>query len=303
MMIIVTTGSSYLDIDSYAGCVAYAELLRALGKDAQAVSTAPFNESITSECRAWPVQFESVYSGNNKEDEFVIIDTSEPHFFDHFVNHDRIIEIIDHHPGHIDEWKERLGDKATIEIIGAACTLVYEKWRDAGKLDDMSESSARLLAAGILDNTLYYKAGVSTDRDRQAYDDLAQRGNLSNNWPAKYFADCQSAIESILETAIKNDAKRLHYPQLPGAMGQLVVWDARRFAETRLGEIRSVMSNFGDDWLMNLVSISEGKSYFVAGNPGVEAKIAPLIKTAFKDGLATADRLWLRKELLQAANI
>ena len=38
--IIVTSGNRYIDIDAYASCIAYANLLRLKGKNAIAVSTA-----------------------------------------------------------------------------------------------------------------------------------------------------------------------------------------------------------------------------------------------------------------------
>ncbi len=52
-MRIVTSGSRYLDIDAYAGIIAYAELLQRQGQSAQAASAAPWNESIPAKVRAW----------------------------------------------------------------------------------------------------------------------------------------------------------------------------------------------------------------------------------------------------------
>ena len=46
-MKIVTSGSRYIDIDAYASCIAYANLLNLKGIEAKAVSTAKINESIT----------------------------------------------------------------------------------------------------------------------------------------------------------------------------------------------------------------------------------------------------------------
>ena len=42
-MKIVTSGSAYLDIDAYAGCIACAELLNVLGEPAKALSSATAN--------------------------------------------------------------------------------------------------------------------------------------------------------------------------------------------------------------------------------------------------------------------
>jgi inorganic pyrophosphatase/manganese-dependent inorganic pyrophosphatase len=45
-MKIITSGASYLDIDAYACCIAYAELLNLQGIPARAVSSAKPNASV-----------------------------------------------------------------------------------------------------------------------------------------------------------------------------------------------------------------------------------------------------------------
>ncbi len=46
-MIVITSGKKYLDIDSYATCIAYRELLSLLGIDAKFISNAILNYSTT----------------------------------------------------------------------------------------------------------------------------------------------------------------------------------------------------------------------------------------------------------------
>src|SRR5258708_3325740 len=100
-MIIVTAGSDFVDIDAYGGCVSYAELLQKQGIDAKALSTAPLNESITPTVLSWGADFDDKYKPN-PEDNFVVIDVSNPEFFEKSLVQDRIIGIIDHHTGHED---------------------------------------------------------------------------------------------------------------------------------------------------------------------------------------------------------
>lgn len=52
-MRVVTSGSAYLDIDAYACCIAYAELLNRQGIEARAVSSAPLNFSICKSVLDW----------------------------------------------------------------------------------------------------------------------------------------------------------------------------------------------------------------------------------------------------------
>src|SRR5436190_9189636 len=97
-MRVVTSGSAYVDIDAYAGCVAYAEFLKEQGNEAQAISTAPLNESISKTVRSWQAPLQSTYTPS-ESDTYTLIDVSDPAYFDRVVDLERVDEVIDHHPG------------------------------------------------------------------------------------------------------------------------------------------------------------------------------------------------------------
>ncbi len=181
-MKVVTSGSAYLDIDSWAGIIAYAELLKLNGEEAIAVSTAPVNGSVTPSLKKLNVGLSSYEPGS---DEFVVIDISSEKFFDPIVKNGEVVEIIDHHPGHEAYWQKRIGDKAQIESVGAACTQVFERWEKSGKLEEMPADIANILAAGILDNTLNFNAGVTNERDHHAYKELSLIGLLSSQFASE----------------------------------------------------------------------------------------------------------------------
>lgn len=301
-MIVVTSGAKYVDIDAYAGCVAYAELLNVLGKPAVAVSTSTLNESIPKSLRALHAPLKATHT-LEPDDEFVVIDVSDPEMFDPIVDQDRVIEIIDHHPGCEDYWQEKIGVMSHIEFIGAAATLVYEQWENAGMLDQMSKVSAELLAAGILDNTLNFGANVTTPRDHAAYEFLSRHTQLDDAWVAKYFTECQQAIIGDLPAALKNDTKSLQFKGLdaPVCFGQLAVWDARHILADELGTLAQVMGEMSDNWLVNVISISEGSCYFVSDSTGVQTWLTGLLQVDFDGSVARTNRLWLRKEVMKAA--
>lgn len=299
-MKIITAGSAYVDVDAYAGCIAYAELMQKQGIEARAVSTAPLNESISATLRSWQAPLYTDYKPAI-DDTYTLIDLSDPDYFDEIVGRDRIDEIIDHHPGLEEYWHERLGDSARIEFIGAACTLVYESWRDSGLLGKMSVLSARLLVCGILDNTLNFGAKVTTERDIEAYNALISRADLPNDWTSRYFMECQDAILGNVDVAIKNDMKILSFKSFERSVcfGQLVVWDARQALVEHQAVIREILSNIRPDWSMNLISIGERKSYFVTDNTDMQKWLSDLLGMQFDGNIAIADRLWLRKEVMK----
>lgn len=299
-MRIITSGSKYLDIDAYAGIIAYAELLQVQGHEAQAVSTAPLNESVSKTVRSWTAPLVTTYSSSDS-DVFTLIDVSESEYFDTIVDIERVEGVIDHHPGFERYWQERIGDKATIEFIGAACTLVYECWQRAGLLDKMSVLSARLLVCGILDNTLNFGAEVTAQRDRDAYAALLVRAELPEDWPAQYFTECQEAILQDMATAIRNDKKILDFRTYSQqvCVGQLIVWDGKQVLGEHSGLIHDVLSQIKPNWFMNLISINEGRSYFFTDNSEMQQWLSDLLDIKFTDSVATADRLWLRKEIIK----
>ena len=301
-MIVVTSGARYIDIDAYACCVAYAELLNLMGRPAIAASSAVWNESITKSIRALHAPFTTDYTPQ-PDNEFVLMDLSDPAHFDDFVTLDRVIEVHDHHPGFEQYWADALGEGGNIEFIGAAATLVYEQWVKAGRQNEMSKVSAELLAAAILDNTLNFGAGVTTERDHDAYTFLAAHAGLNDAWVAQYFTECQESILADLSEALRNDTKFLQFEGLNEklCLGQMVVWNAKDVIASQLGTLSDVLGGMQPTWMANVVSISEGRSYFVTDNQNVKAWAENLLGVTFDGSVAAADRLWLRKEIMKLA--
>lgn len=297
-MIIVTSGSTYLDIDAYGGCIAYAELLNLLGKPAKAVSSAPLNASITPAVLAWGAKLDSHVSSPG--DRFVLVDVSDPAHLDPCVALDNVIEVFDHHSGFEEYWHDRLGTKASIERIGAACTAIFECWDASSAADRMSTTTARLLLTAILENTLNFLAHATTDRDIAAYEALLDIAGLPDDWARRYFLGCQSGIESDLDGAIRRDTKSFSRTSiLPVFMGQITVWDGLSIINNMKTRIRESMEGFGDDWVLNVISISDERSFLVAENADSQQKLSMLLGVEFCDGIAVCNRPYLRKEILR----
>jgi inorganic pyrophosphatase/manganese-dependent inorganic pyrophosphatase len=297
-MIIVTSGSTYVDIDAYAGCIAYAELLNLLGTQAKAVSSAPLNASITPAVLAWGARLESHISSPGNR--FVLIDVSDPAHLDPCVVLDNVIEVFDHHSGFEEYWHDRLGTKASIERIGAACTAIFERWNASSAADRMSCTTARLLLTAILENTLNFLAHATTDRDIAAYEALLDIARLPDDWARRYFLECQSVIENGLDGAIRRDTKSYSRTSLlPMFLGQITVWNGWSIIRNMKTRIRETMERMGDDWVLNVISINDERSFLVAENADSQKKLSTLLGVEFNDGVAVCDRLYLRKEILR----
>lgn len=300
--IIVTAGKDYLDIDAYAGIVAYAELLRQLGEESIAVSSAPFNSSITPTQQKLDVGFTRTYQPR-ADDTFVVVDLSDPEYFDTLIAPERVVGVIDHHVGHESYWQERIGKGASIEFIGAACTLVVEQWKQHGKLDTMPPAVAELLAAGIIDNTLNFKATLTTPRDHAAYAAVCSVASLDADWAESYLKQCQEYLLQDFPTALANDTKLITYPDYrqPVAVGQLMALNAQQIIDTFGPIAKDLLTKQSDSWYLNILDMRQGVSCFYTTHQPTKLWLEKVLAVEFDDDIAVAKRLWLRKEIFKEA--
>lgn len=298
---IITAGSTYLDIDAYACMVAMAELLNLQGIPALAYSGAPCNYSVcpslTKEgqiARSFPLHF------NENNAKYIIVDVSDPNFLKSSVPLDRVTEVYDHHVGFEDYWQSRIGSGAHIEFIGAAATLIWREWKAAGLQNEISRSTARLLMAAILDNTLDLTSSNTTNEDREAFSELCRQAGEDDSFRAVYFSEVQLNVESDLKNALFKDMKHIgQTPLLPDNMAQLCVWDAEGMFE-KLPHIREWFDTMDGGWLLNLIDIKHRCSYFVCDDTSYYQDVIEKIFTVeFEDGVARSAQPYLRKQIIK----
>lgn len=300
-MKIVTSGCKYIDIDAYGGIIAYAYLLNLKGIQAKAVSTSPLNESITPTLLDLDVKLDEYEKCD--DDEFIIVDVSNKEFFDDIVDEEKIIEVIDHRTGFKEYWENILKEKAKIEFIGAAATLIVEEYENDNLLSSMPKNIALLLLAGILDNTLNLKAQVTTQRDIDACEKLMRIAGCTSNFAKEYFFECQNSIEADLEKSIENDTKVEKICDiLPEVFGQLAVW-SKDFIIDNKEIIYKTLGKISDTWAFNLIALSDGKSYIIASGEEYKIKLERLFGKSFVGDIMELDNVWLRKEIIKKVRI
>lgn len=300
-MIIVTSGNRYIDIDAYASCIAYANLLNLKGFNAKAISTANLNESITDSLIKLPEKIEKHYvtTGNEK---YIILDVSDKNFFDNIVIEDNIIEIIDHHYGYENYWNKKLGEHSHIEKIGSIATLIFELYEKEQVIDKISNGMAKLLISAILDNTLNLKAQSTTKRDISAYKKLLKISGIESNYNEIYFKECQKKISSNLIESIRNDTKiEIESNLLPNIFSQLLFWDGKDFLKNKL--IYNTLNSFGSEWMINIISLKDNVSYLISEDIKVQKNLETLFNKKFENNIMKLNKIWLRKEIIRKASI
>lgn len=299
-MKIVTSGSRYIDIDAYAGCISYSYLLNLKGIKSRAVSTAKLNESITKKLLELGIKLDK-YEPTD-DDEFIIIDVSDKKFFDNIVQENKIIEVIDHHTGFQEYWKERLGNNSKIEFIGSVVTIIFELYEKENLQDKITKDIAYLMMSAILDNTLNFKAKITNHRDIIAYQKLKKISKGSENYASEYFLDCQEIIETDLRKALENDTKiGIVSEKLPNIFSQLTSWNKNNILENKK-VIFDTLNNFGNEWILNLICLEEGKSYIIASNDLLLQSIKELLDGNINEYYLECENVWLRKEIIKQAD-
>ena len=300
-LFIITAGSTYLDIDAYACAVAMAELLNLQGITAIAYSEAPFNYSVCNSLVEDSHIMRSLPDGVSVENaNYIIVDVSDPEFLSYSLPLEQVVEVYDHHVGFEKYWANRIGDGAHIEFIGAAATLIYREWKSAKLADKMSRSTALLLIAAILDNTLNLTSTNTTDEDIMVFNELCKKENITSEWCSSYFFEVQENIEADLKNAIFNDIKNVcDNDTLPSKVAQLCVWDAEKII-LRLSEIRDMFSNITDSWMINIIDLRHSCSYFVCDSIVHQKKLEDVFDIKFEFGVAKTSKSYLRKEIIIA---
>lgn len=297
-MLIITSGARYIDIDAYASIIAYAEFLNLKGKNAIAYSSSPLNESVTASLRNNKYTI-SRHVDFNKDDKFIILDVSDPDFFDKSVDMDRIIQIIDHHYGFENYWDSNSNINAIIENIGAVATIIFELYEKENLLDSLDKDMCLLLMAAILDNTLDFKAKPTTSRDINAYTKLEKLANLNFNYAKFYFNECEKEIKNNLKNAILNDTKLDNTGgKVPHVFAQLAVWNASNIIDN-INLVHEALSTFKEPWLMNLISLKDVKSFLISNDNTIKSNIEEIFNCTFNHDIAILPNMWLRKEIIK----
>lgn len=297
--LIVTSGKNYIDIDAYASCIVYAKILSKLGINAIAVTNAEINESVPKKIFGDSNLMTNTYE-YKKGDKFAIIDISNKTYFDTFVKEENIIQIIDHHYGFKEYWENILGEKAIIEPIGAVATIIVEFAIKTGYIKEMPKNEILLLMAAILDNTLNFKAKITTNRDKIAYKTLSEKIQ-NEKFAEEYFIACQDIIENDLEYYIKLATKcEKTSENLPSIFSQLVVWNKDK-TFLKISEIQQELNKMGEDWILNLIVLKDEKSYIISNNDIYKRKIELLFNSKFDGNILSLDYMILRKEIIKKA--
>lgn len=157
----IVTSYKSPDLDGVACMYAYSEFINKVGAKANYCVFGEVQNEAKIVCEKFRIELKGVekIEGNDK---VIIVDTNDPKIISNEIRYENVTEIVDHHIP-CEEMKKFTDANIQIEYVGAAATLIAERYRN--QKIAISRESAILLYYGIISNTVNLKAKVTTQRD------------------------------------------------------------------------------------------------------------------------------------------
>jgi len=288
------------DLDGIAGITAYAEFLQKTGQNAVVGTIEELSDETKYVLARFDFEYPMSISNPDDFDEVILVDTSDLNGLEGKIAPEKVIEIIDHRKVH-EADKFSNAKKVQIELVGAAATLVAEKFME--KQMEISQKSAVLICTAIISNTHNFKGSVTTDRDRKAFEWLNQFAKLPENlWREMFLAKSDLSGDKLAETIKKEFAWFVMGDKKVG-IAQLEVLEAKKLLEERGQEILQILEQTKKDLALDLifqntVAIEEEKNYFVTDDKQVQKLLEKIFDIKFIETVAEKPGLMMRKQIV-----
>lgn len=223
-----------------------------------------------------------------------LVDTHHPGQLPVDLPNQRVVEVIDHHPG---------GDpgrypSATIqnEAVGAAATLVAERFLDP--VGRIPVQIALLLQAAILSNTLEFRAPATSPRDHQAFAALRAIAELpieiAEAMRRAKGAKLKLGTPALLEADLKIFDTRygkVAIAQIEAASAlEVLLRDDLAVSLEALARSKDARSA-----VVNLVDLAAGRGAILSTDPEITQALSHALGCAIVEGRLCANRLLQRK--------
>jgi inorganic pyrophosphatase/exopolyphosphatase len=300
---ILITAKVNPDLDGTSCALAYAELLRRQGMDAEGIVTG----EPQSEARYFiEKQGIRIPQRNDEQSDgwenFILVDASSMKGMPKCVKTEKVLEIIDHRKGNPE--KEFPSAKIQNDLIGAAATIIIERYNQAGEKPLLEH--AKLLYGAIFHNTLNFIATNTSERDKEAASFLEKDFNLDKSIVHEMFDYSTREIESDLAKALKDDAKEFDI-STGWKMGayQLIVWGEGILKDKKniKHQIRELASETGAKLpFLNIVNIESAQSILITPDTKMEQVLNKAVGAEFEEGVAVLSQALLRKQIMPKVN-
>ena len=287
------------DMDGISLMYAYTELLRKKGEDAEYYFEGTMKKEAEIVLNKFNIRLENATRIENA-DKIVIVDTNYLTEIPKAIKKEKIVEIIDHH--NKDSWLDNRNDiKIQIELIGAAATLVAERFKNENI--EISRESAILLYYGIISNTMNLKIKLTNQKDIEMAKWLKQQAQeITDEITTGIFVE-KSQIGDTLREEMEVEFKD-QFMSISWSMGQLEVANVDEFLDKYEKDIRNVLKTVSEEndveyISVNCMDIINGYSVIVARNDKTAEIISNAIGIQVENLKAKINELVSRKEIVK----
>lgn len=278
---------------------AYAELLRKMGYNAEYYYEGQARKEVQIVLETYGIELKTV-SQIFSDDEVILVDTNGLRYLPKAINANQIKEVIDHHK--MNEWLSKQRDiKIQIEMIGAAATLVAERFKNNNI--DISRESAILLYNGIISNTMNLKISMTTQKDKEMAHWLKQKYPEITEEKTRAIFIKKSEITDRLREEMEVEFKD-EFITISWSMGQLEIANVEEFLNRNEEKVRAILKKVKDennvDYIsVNCMDIINGYTIILAENEATANIISDAINVKFIKLKAKIDKLVSRKEIIK----
>lgn len=296
---ILITGYVNPDLDAVAGTIAYCEFLNKTGRNAKVGIIGEPHDEAKYILDKYNFEYPQSIPNADNFDEVILIDASDLIGIEGKIGPDKVIEIIDHRK--INEADKFVNAKVQIELVGSASTLVAERFIQNNI--DISYQSAVLLCGAIISNTLNFKGGVTTERDRKAVEYLNKVAQLPDSFWKELFTAKSDLSGTKLRERIEGDFAWFVMGDKKVGIAQLEIIGADKLIEERIDDITKTLEEIKfemklDYIFQNTIELEECKNIFVTPDIKTQALLEKVLEVKFSGFVAERPNLIMRKQIV-----
>lgn len=286
------------DLDGVAGAIAYAEFLNKTSTTCEAAIIGEMHDEAKYLFERFGFTTPKMIENADAYEAVILVDASDLNGLEGRIAAEKVVEIVDHRKVH--EANKFPNAKVQIELVGAAATLIAEKFMEHEV--EISREAATLLYGAVISNTLNFK-GISTDRDVRAAQWLNQTAQLPDGfWKELFIAKSDLSGEKLTER-INGDYAWFVMGDKKLGVAQIEMIGAAALVAQREGDILEALDalqkKLGLDFIfLNTIELEETKNFFVTSDTATKDLLERVLVVQFSGNIATRPHLIMRKQIV-----
>ena len=286
------------DLDGVAGAIAYAEFLQKIGRNAVVGIIGEPHTEAKYVLNRFGFECPPTIPNVDDFDEVILVDASDLNGLEGKVTPNKVIEIIDHRKVH--EANKFSNADVHIELVGAACTMVAEKFMQNNIA--ISTKSDVLLYSAIIYNTLNFKGTVTTSRDIKAATWLNQTAQLPEVFWKDLFVAKSDLSGAKLTERIDSDFAHFNMGGKKVGIAQIEMIGAEKLVAERSNEIVQVLEKIKttmslDYIFLTIIELENNKNFFLTYDIATKQLLEKVLQVRFVGHIAMRPDLIMRKQI------